>query len=244
MDNLRVFVFGPAFGLPTSGPFALKLEFWLRTHAIPYERVYENNPQKGPKGKNPWIELDGELMGDTKLIIERLAAEHDIDLDAGLTLRDIATGTAVSRMVEEHLHQVLEYELFIDDNGWAYMNEAFSDEFPWGLGWLIKSGMRRHFKKHLFERGIARHSPDVVAQMGREDLDAIEALLPESRYLFGEQPSRYDASVFGLTAPLIYSSIDAPVMTYASTLPKLSAYCERIMRTWFGEEQLPEALAA
>lgn len=244
MNKLRVFVFSPAFGLPTSGPFALKLELWLRANSIGYQRVYENNPQKGPKGKNPWIEIGGELMGDTKLIIERLAAERDIDVDRGLTPQQIATGTAVARMAEEHLHQILEYELFIDENGWRYMNETFSDEFPWGLGWLIKSAMRRHFKKHLHERGIARHSPDVVAEMGREDLDAIEALLPERGYLFGDRPTRYDASVFGLTAPLVYAPIDAPVISYASALPKLTAYCEGIVDEWFGEERRAQALAA
>jgi hypothetical protein len=30
--------------------------------------VLEDNRRKGPKGKNPWIELDGELIGDSELI--------------------------------------------------------------------------------------------------------------------------------------------------------------------------------
>jgi glutathione S-transferase len=244
MNDLRVFVFSPAFGLPTSGPFALKLEMWLRMHDISYERVYENNPQKGPKGKNPWVEIDGELMGDTKLIIERLAEERGIDLDAGLTAEQVATGTAVARMLEEHLHQVLEYELFINDNGYAYMEEMFSDEFPWGIGWLIRSAMRRHFKKHLYQRGIARHSAEIVAQMGREDLDAVETLLPEQGYLFGDRPSRFDASIFGLTAPLVRSPIDAPVMNYASTLPRLSTFCDRVMQTYFDEDAEGPRMAA
>ena len=36
----------------------------------------------GPKGKNPWIELDGKLIGDNELIIELLSKRHGVDLDA------------------------------------------------------------------------------------------------------------------------------------------------------------------
>jgi glutathione S-transferase len=217
---------------------------WLRTVGIDYERVYEDNTQKGPKGKNPWVEIDGELMGDTKLIIERLAGLHDIDLEEELNARQVAQGRAIAHMVEEHLHQILEYELFINENGWAYMNEQFSDVLPWGVGGLVKIMLRRHFKKHLYERGIARHAPDVVAQMGREDLDAVEALLPSSGYLFGEQPTVFDASVFGLCAPLVYAPIDAPVMAHAKTLTKLSAFCRQIVESWFTEKTQPDAVAA
>src|SRR5215211_5878746 len=62
MTTLRVFTFAPDWGLPTVGPFALKLLAWLELARIPYEQVIEANPRKGPKGKNPWIELEGERI--------------------------------------------------------------------------------------------------------------------------------------------------------------------------------------
>jgi glutathione S-transferase len=82
---LRVFTFTPDWGLPSAGPFAIKLLAWLELTGIPYEQAFEDNPRKGPKGKNPWIELDGELIGDSELIIEHLSKRHGVDLDAGLT---------------------------------------------------------------------------------------------------------------------------------------------------------------
>jgi hypothetical protein len=68
MATLKVFTFAPDWGLPTVGPFALKLLAWLELAGLPYEQVYEANPRKGPKSKNPWIELDGERIGDSELI--------------------------------------------------------------------------------------------------------------------------------------------------------------------------------
>ena len=51
--SLRVFTFAPEWGLPTVGPFALKLLAWLELAGIPYEQVVDGNPRKGPNGKNP-----------------------------------------------------------------------------------------------------------------------------------------------------------------------------------------------
>ena len=62
-EPLRVFTFGPIHGLPTSGPFGLKLELALRIAGVPYERVYEEDNRKGPKRKSPWIEQGSVRMG-------------------------------------------------------------------------------------------------------------------------------------------------------------------------------------
>jgi glutathione S-transferase len=79
MATLKVFTFAPDWGLPTVGPFALKLLAWLELAGLPYEQVFEVNPRKGPKGKNPWIELDGERIGDSELIIDLLRKRHAIE---------------------------------------------------------------------------------------------------------------------------------------------------------------------
>ena len=73
MTELRVFTFSPAFGLPTGGPFALKLLKWLDIAGIHYEQVIENDSGKGPNRKNPWIELNGKRIPDSEAIIDHLA---------------------------------------------------------------------------------------------------------------------------------------------------------------------------
>lgn len=234
MSALRVFVFSPNFGLPTSGPFALKLEAWLRMAGIEYERVYEDNPGKGPKGKNPWIEIDGERMGDTELVIERLSERFDVDLDAHLEPREEAVGTAVRRMVEEHLHQVLEWELFIHDAGWETLCDHIDEHMAWGVSSLVKIYMRRHFRKQLYARGINRHDPETIAEIGKKDLDALEELLSDAEpYLFGSKPCLTDASVFGLAAPFVFATFEAPVTQYADSVPALNSYCETLLADLF-----------
>ena len=87
--EITVFHFAPAWGLPTCGPFALKLLAWLNYHRLPYRSMVQNNPGKGPKGKSPWAEIDGELIADSDRIIANLKDRLDIDdIEAALSAAD------------------------------------------------------------------------------------------------------------------------------------------------------------
>ena len=50
MSDLVVHVIPPAWGLPSIGPFCLKLEAHLRMIEVPYRSVVDATPFKGPKG--------------------------------------------------------------------------------------------------------------------------------------------------------------------------------------------------
>jgi hypothetical protein len=113
MSQLRVFTFFPAFGLPTGGPFALKLLKWLDIGGIDYQQVIENDSGKGPNKKNPWVELNRERIPDSELIIDRLTDIYGFDIDAGLEPTELARLHAFRRMIEEHLHMVFEWEMFV-----------------------------------------------------------------------------------------------------------------------------------
>src|SRR4029079_4246969 len=117
--DLKVFTFSPAWGLPTSGPFPLKLIKWLDLSGLPYRQGYEDNSMKGPKRKSPGSELDGEAIADSELIIETLAHRSGFDVDQGLSPEQRAVSHAVRRMLEEHLHMIFEYELFVHPAGVA-----------------------------------------------------------------------------------------------------------------------------
>jgi glutathione S-transferase len=160
MSELRVFTFAPDWGLPSGGPFSIKLLAWLKLAGIPYEQVIEANPRKGPKGKNPWIELDGERIGDSEVIIDLLSRRYNVRLEDGLTAEQIALGHAWRRTFEEHFHQVLEWELFMHPAGAAWMRASIASQMPPVLGPAVFLMLRSHFSRQLHARGIARHPPE------------------------------------------------------------------------------------
>jgi len=235
MTNLRVFTFSPHWGLPSAGPFAIKLLAWLKLAGIPYEQVIEDNPGKGPKGKNPWIELDGEPMGDSELIIAFLSQKYGVDLDAGLSAEQKAVGLAWRRTFEEHFHQVLEWELFVHPAGEAYIRKALVSQMPPVVGPLIFSMLRSKLQKQLYARGLARHTPDVIAAKGRADVDAFAAFLGDRPFVVGDQPGTADTAVFGQLAPLVYWPMETPVASHAKSLGSVVGYCDRMRERCFGK---------
>merc|ERR1711997_443611 len=72
-------------------PFALKVETWLRLANIKYENIF--TMKFHPKTHQiPYIELNGESLGDSNLIISKLKREFAPagDVDQGLTEEQLA----------------------------------------------------------------------------------------------------------------------------------------------------------
>lgn len=228
MSQLRVFTFFPAFGLPTGGPFALKVLKWLDIAGIEYEQVIENDSGKGPNKKNPWIELNGERIPDSEIIIETLARVHGFDIDAGLDPLERARLHAFRRMIEEHLHMVFEWEMFVHRNGRPFVVEVAKSVAPRLLAPVAAAMFCRQLGKQLYARGVARHSDDVIARKGIADVDAIEAALGENMFLAGDRPSLADVSAYGMMQPMARWPMSTPVADYIKSRPRLCAWLDRI----------------
>jgi glutathione S-transferase len=229
--SIRVYTFANLFqGLPAGGPFDLKLLAWLNLAGIPYDHRFQDDTRRGPKGKNPWIELGSERIGDTEIIMERLGKEFGVDLDAGLAPEQAAVAHAWRRTFEEHFHQIFEWELLVHPAGAAFMRSGMVAKMPPVLGSVVFTMMQRGMARQLHARGIARHSPDVIEAKGRHDVDALSAFLGDRLFLVGDRPCVADASIFGQLAPMLVWPMETPVAQYVRTVANLVAYCER-MRT-------------
>ena len=73
-----------AWGTPSLSPFCTKLQCWLRMAEIPYEVAAAPGMLRAPRGKVPFIELDGAFLADSQAIVARLAATHGDPLDGWL----------------------------------------------------------------------------------------------------------------------------------------------------------------
>ncbi len=236
INKIRLFAFGTGWGVPfnTSAPFPLKLETWLRIAGIPYEFVIANDPNKGPKGKSPWIEIGTERMGDSALIIEFLEQRFGINIDAHLDAQQRALAVSVQRMLEEHFHQCFEHQLFFGRGAEERLQE-FAATMPIPLRWLVPTVLKRTFTKQLHARGMGRHSEEVIIAQGKSDLDALSVLLGNQPYFLGDQPSSIDACVFGFLGVSLYVDGDNPLYQYGATIENLIRYCERMRARYFPE---------
>jgi glutathione S-transferase len=242
-SKIQLFTFSPAWGLPTAGPFGLKLEACLRLLGVPYDRIAEDDNRKGPKRKSPWI-VDGDVkMGDSELILRYVAEKYGKQLDRDLSPEQRARAHVLRCMLEEHYHQIFEYELVALDEGFAEMKKLFAGKIPAPVLVVLGPLIRRGFKKHLFERGVARHTPGEVETMGREDIDALSAWLGDRDWFVADQPTKTDAIAFGLLAVSIRSSLPTPVCVYARSKPNLVRFVDRALSRFFPELATTRAAA-
>lgn len=90
--------------LPSISPACLELETWLRMTKLSYNKVIvtAQSFELAPKGKIPFIDYQGKLVGDAFLIIEMLKQTEGIDLDASLSATERAISLAFRRMLKEN----------------------------------------------------------------------------------------------------------------------------------------------
>ena len=226
-DAIRLYSFPPGYGLPTTGPLTLKLMMALRMAGIPYQ-LLPGDLRKSPKRKIPWIETGTTVMADTALILRWLAETRRIDLERGLSSFDRALGLALRVLLEEHWHQVFEYELILH---------------PEGTGARLGPEMQEHFRAHLYERGMLRHTPEEIVTFGKQDLDAVAAWLEGRSWALDERPTLTDCTLWGLLAPAIFAPFTTPCMTHARSLAPLVSFVERARATFFPEIEAPAVTA-
>ena len=111
---ITLFGSGPNFGLPDASPFVTKAETLLRMSKLPFEKALMSF-SKAPKGKIPYIDDDGELLGNSTLIRWHLEKKYEIDFDQGLTSEQRAIAWAFEKMAEDHLYWAMVHARWMDD---------------------------------------------------------------------------------------------------------------------------------
>ncbi len=229
---ITLFMFSPMWGMPTHGPYALKLATWLRLAGIEHGVVHEDDPRKGPKKKSPWIEIGAERMGDSELVIEHLVQRLGVDPDGHLSPLQRAQSLAIRRMFEEHFGPIYDYSFFVLDDGWEHARAHFAF-LPALLRAVALPMIRSDFKKEAWIKGIGRHDTDQIAKLAAADIDAVATMLGDQPFLFGDAPTLADCTVYGFLALILWAPIPSAPRAHLQTRPQLVAYCERIRdRLW------------
>lgn len=227
----------PAWNTPDFSPFVIKLEKWLRLAGVPYERRDRGNPLQAPKGKIPFIELDGQRIGDSQLIIDALTQRFGVTLDEGLSPRELATARMVRRALEEGTYFAALRMRWLEEDGWALQYAAFKELFPPFVAPLALPMIRRKVRAAAMAQGVGRHSREEVMAMAVGDLAALEALLGDQPYLLGEAPRSVDATVYAFLIA-IQRHPGATSVHLVARSSRLMAYTERLTAAYWPPTEL------
>jgi len=228
---IKVYGFGPSFGLPDPSPFVVKVANYLRMIDIPFE-LLPGNTRTAPKGKLPYIDDGGTVVSDSSFVIDYLRKKYK-DLDVGVSAHERALATAYKSMLEEHLYFVMVTQRWKEDRGFEILKTGL-------IGTLQKGGVpgfavsfvsnliRKQVIKTVNAQGMGRHSPSEIEEMAVTMLDSVSELLGDHKYFLGEVPRSVDATVFAFLWLILGAPYEGRVKQHTQSKANLVAYTEQM----------------
>lgn len=216
----------PGYGLRSLSPFSLKLELFLRAANIEYS--VSHAMKNTPKRKAPFVFYKDQYLSDSSLIMERLTTDFGVTLDANLSEEDKALGFMTCKALEEGYYFCGVYANWQVDSNWVPYRDTLLADLP---RWIRVPGagfFRRRFIKALYLQGMGRHSYEEVQKFGVQYLGALETLIGQGPYLFGDEFTTYDCTAYGFVARALRVPNDSAMHRFAIGSSILKDYNRRI----------------
>lgn len=231
---ITLFTIGQGFGLPEISPYVTKTEVQLRMAGLDYCKV-QGSREQAPKGQLPWIEDDGEVVGDSHFIRLHLERKYGVDFDAGLTGAERGQAWAVERMVENHLGWNMVNLRWLDPANFERGPAGFFEGLPDSLRDEVVAQVLAEVAANVRAAGLGRHSPDEILGLGVRSLQALSAMIGTRPYLMGERPCGTDATIFAMLAAMLTPHFDGPLRRAVLRFDNLTAYADRMMAAYYPE---------
>lgn len=231
---ITLFGSGPNFGLPDASPFVTKAETLLRMSKLPFEKA-PMSFSKAPKGKIPYIEDDGELLGDSTFIRWHLEKKYGVDFDKGLTSEQRATAWAFEKMAEDNLYWAIVHMRWMDESNFDRGPREFFKAAPAFIRPLVVAMIRRRVGKSLHGHGMGRHSPKEIVELGSRSLQAIADHLGSKPFFMGTEPTGADATIFAFVVSAMCPVFKSPLQEAAVSHDNLRHYIGRMLARFYPE---------
>jgi len=226
-DVVYLYQFSRTPLLPSLSPYCLKVETWLRLAGLKYENVDHKMKFRSKKGQLPFVELNGEEIADSTIILKELSQRFDKDLDAILTSEQRNVAHAMVSMLENHLVWVIMWwrTKFPDQ-----VLKGYKVNLQHALGSRLPNGILNFFFKFAFGRkwfqgvkkvkaqGMGVHSAEEIMEFGQSDLKVLSDMLADKPFFFGDEPTNLDVVAFANLAQVYFidKEISYPLRDYMS----------------------------
>lgn len=236
--TIQFCVFEKAHDEPSGSGYCQKLETFFRAcnhgdYEVKFTTVF-----KAPKGKLPYIIIDGKPVADSHFIIRYLIREGKIkDLDAGLTPLQRAESRSWQAYIEELVYPATLWTRFAYPENWAILKEEIFGRVPFPLNLILQWIITRRVGNGLKGHGVGRHSREEVDSIIEDFVKNLVVRLDaaEGNFFHGSTPTIIDCVVYGFLANALKMRSNP---TYTGLILKsetLRQYVARGTRLWFPE---------
>ena len=229
---ITLYKFGAFFGLPDASPFCVKAEMLLKIAGLDYA-ADTGGFNKAPKGKQPYINDDGELIADSTFIRLHIEEKYGFDFDTGLDAKSAAIAWAAEKMCEDHLYWAIINERWNNDENFDRGPRVFFEAAPAIIRPLIARMVRKQVIKGAKAHGLGRHSRSEIHQLAERAIGSLAGILGNNKYLMGDNICGADATIFPFIASLSCTHFDTPMIAMLERHENLVAYRDRMRSEWF-----------
>lgn len=214
------------FGVADNNGYGLKVFAFLRLAGLPFAHRHVVDTAAAPRGQLPYIDDDGEIVGDSETIIAHLTGKYALTLDTALTPAQRDTAFLASRVLDD-LYWVMSYSRWKDEAFWPAFSAAMRREHP-NLTYETLQKARDYNAQRYHFQGIGRYAPDAAYARGVADLAALAKLVPAQGFAFGPAPTSLDAAIYGFIANIHFYAIDTPLRRFVAGRGNLVRHCEEM----------------
>ncbi len=210
-------------GAADNNGYGLKVFAFLRLARLPFAHEHIFDASAAPRGQLPYIDDDGEMIGDSETIIAHLTRKYNMTLDAALGPEERRLNLLITRLLDD-LYWVMSYSRWKDERFFPAFQAAMMREHPS----LTEAGMARarefNAQRYYFQ-GIGRYTPEAAYARGLADLAVLDDLLAENTYVHGTAPGSVDAGIYGFIANIHFLNIGTPLLQTVASRPNLLRHC-------------------
>jgi glutathione S-transferase len=223
---LTLYSYPTLFGVADNNAYGLKVFAFLKLAGVPFRHEHIFDASAAPRAQLPYIEDDGEAIGDSEAIIAHVTGKYGVPLDRDLTQAQLDTNLMVTRMLDD-LYWVMSYSRWKDERYWTSFRDALIREHPVLTEDALRNAKEFNHQRYYFQ-GIGRYPPDAAMARGLADLGVLARLVPASGYMHGGRPTSIDAAIYGFIANIYFYDIDTPLKQFVLAHGNLVRHCESI----------------
>ncbi|KAJ5185534.1 hypothetical protein N7491_006600 [Penicillium cf. griseofulvum] len=251
--SVTVFRGFPEKGCYTWSPFVTKLEARLRFGSISYN-VEAGSPLKGPRGKVPYITLEGDgqsqSMSDSTLIAKAfIESGHLEDLNRRLSPVVKAQDLSLKALLEDRLYFYQGHERWILN--YYTMRSKILASVPWPVQVIVGNMIYNKIVRNMKGQGTGSFSTQEIAIFRQEIWESVNALVSAAHAQHrdregpfwvwgGDAPTEADAVVFGFVISGLVCDASPETKQIVNSYPSLVNYARRIHDKYFPDYQVWE----
>ena len=223
---LTLYSYPTLFGVADNNGYGLKVYAFLRLVGLPFRHEHVFDASKAPRSQLPYIDDDGQIVGDSGAILEHLTRKYRLTLDAGLNDAQRNTDLLITRLLDD-LYWVMSYSRWKDERYWPAFRDALRREHP-QLSEAALLDAKAYNANRYHWQGIGRYAPDEAMARGVADLKVLADLVSANGFVHGAQPTSIDAGIYGFIANILFYDIDTPLKRCVEDHAPLVRHCQAI----------------